>query len=109
MSIWAMQQARKTEDERKSASDGQKAVDFAERIIIAASRKISTEWDLDSLRSLARLRQSVDSAERDVVARLREEGEYSWTDIGDALGITRQAAQQRFGNTATCRQVDSET
>lgn len=29
--------------------------------------------------------------------QLRTEGGYSWTDIGNALGITRQSAQQRFG------------
>ena len=97
MSIWSMQQATKTPEERKSASSGLKSVEFAERIIIAASHKISAEWDLDSLRALARLRSSVDDATKDVVLRLRAEGGYSWADIGEALGTTRQAAQQRFG------------
>ncbi|HEY7487574.1 MAG TPA: hypothetical protein VH912_24175 [Streptosporangiaceae bacterium] len=33
---------------------------------------------------------------REAVARCRADG-YSWADIGARLGITRQAAQQRFG------------
>lgn len=39
------------------------------------------------------------AAEKDLrasVQRARDEGA-TWQEIGDALGITRQAAQQRFG------------
>lgn len=35
-------------------------------------------------------------------AELRAAG-YSWTDIGNALGITRASAQQRFGGKARVR------
>jgi hypothetical protein len=31
---------------------------------------------------------------------MREQQGYSWADIGEGLGITRQAAQQRFGRKA---------
>lgn len=34
---------------------------------------------------------------RDLVAHARSEGR-SWAEIGMALGISRQAAQQRFGH-----------
>lgn len=39
-----------------------------------------------------------EAAERLLVACMRLTG-YSWTVVGDALGMTRQAAQQRFGST----------
>lgn len=32
-----------------------------------------------------------------LVATLRAEGGWTWEEIADALGISRQAAQQRFG------------
>jgi hypothetical protein len=97
MSIWSEQQSVKAPEERKSASSGLKSVEFAERIVIAAGRKIEAEWDLDSLKALARLRSTVDDAMHQAVTRMRAEGGYSWADVGTALGITRQAAEQRFG------------
>ena len=48
------------------------------------------------LRSYAALAADVDQAIRERVASARSMGE-SWASIGEALGITRQAAQQRFG------------
>jgi predicted ArsR family transcriptional regulator len=41
----------------------------------------------------------VDQKLRALVAQARSEGA-SWEQIGQALGITKQAAQQRFGKTA---------
>lgn len=48
------------------------------------------------LRSADFIRELADEAMREVVAVVRERG-MSWTDIGQQLGISRQAAQQRFG------------
>lgn len=98
MSIWAEQQSVKTPEERRSASDGLKAVEFAERIIIASGRQITSEWDIDSLKALARLRDVVADVTTKAVTSMRAEGGYSWADIGNALGITRQSAQERFGH-----------
>jgi hypothetical protein len=51
---------------------------------------------LDGVRELARLVTATDKALREWVARARARGA-SWTDIGDALGTTKQAAWERFG------------
>ena len=57
------------------------AVNFRE--IIAASRRVhDAEAELHA-----------------AVARARQAGD-SWTVIGAALGVTRQAAQKRFGHSA---------
>lgn len=98
MSIWAEQMASKTEEERLQASDTEKAVDLAERMILAAERRVSN-LDIEGLTHLARLRSTVDAALHRSVTKLRTEegGGYSWTDVGRALGITRQSAQERFG------------
>lgn len=55
-------------------------------------------WDqpLDTLASLELIRDQVDLFERITVREARANGS-SWAEIGAALGVTRQAAQQRFG------------
>lgn len=41
------------------------------------------------------MRTAADDAIRAVVTDMRADGA-SWSEIGDALGVTRQAAQQRY-------------
>lgn len=48
------------------------------------------------LEQITAARKYLDEAEAGAVALLREEGA-SWEHIGTFLGVTRQAAQQRFG------------
>lgn len=50
---------------------------------------------LDSLRSAGRCAEALEGSLRDQVRTLRARG-ISWQRIGDALGVSRQAAQQRF-------------
>ena len=69
---------------------------FARRILKACARRIAA-GDIESLGLMAELADAVDSSIRDAVTGLREHG-YSWTDIGSRFGVTRQAAQQRWGN-----------
>ncbi|MFC4942352.1 hypothetical protein [Pseudonocardia sp. GCM10023141] len=67
---------------------------FTRRILAAHGRRIAT-GDIEGLTTLAHLATDVDDAIRNAITGLREAG-YSWADIGTRLGITRQAAQQRF-------------
>jgi hypothetical protein len=68
---------------------------FARRVIRAYSRRISG-GDIEALIDMAILATEADVALRDAVTGLRAYG-YSWADIARPLGITRQAAQQRWG------------
>jgi hypothetical protein len=52
--------------------------------------------DPDALRALVALSADLDSAITAGVDGLRDAG-YSWADIATRLGVTRQAAQQRWG------------
>lgn len=52
---------------------------------------------LDTVRSVAGLAEVVTGHTAEVVAIAREAGA-SWSQIGDALGITKQAAHERFRN-----------
>ena len=69
---------------------------FAARIIRAHGRRIA-DGDIDSLPHLLRLAAELDTATQHAVNGLRAFG-YSWGDIARRLGISRQAAQQRWGN-----------
>ncbi|MBQ0894666.1 hypothetical protein KBX37_16430 [Micromonospora sp. U56] len=69
---------------------------FARRIIRAHGRRVAT-GDVEALRDLTALSSVIDQAITEAVIGLREFG-YSWAEIGSRLGITRQAAQQRWGD-----------
>ena len=70
---------------------------FTRRIMRALSRRIA-DGDVDALGELEALRAEVDRAMIAAVVGLRSEPfNYSWAQIGDRLGVTRQAAQIRFG------------
>lgn len=56
------------------------------------------DWEaapLDGLCESAGLARAVDKLQRDLVRQAREAGR-SWTEIGEALGVSRQSAWQRF-------------
>lgn len=55
-----------------------------------------TDWHEGRINELARIRRQLDEVERIVVAEAREAG-VTWQAIGAQYGITRQAAQMRFG------------
>ncbi len=68
------------------------------RIVAAHGRRVA-DGDVEGLGQLAALGEQIEQATAAAVRGLRKGG-YSWTDIATRLGITRQAAQQRWGSTA---------
>lgn len=80
------------------ATDIEEYTAFVGRILRATERRVSN-GDIEGLTALAKLEADLDRALRTAVARLRAEPwNYSWTEVGRSLGVTRQAAQQRFGH-----------
>jgi hypothetical protein len=69
---------------------------FGRRVIAAAGRRVAA-GDVDALPELAALAGRVDDAMAAAVTGLRAAG-YSWAEIAARLGITRQAAHQRWGH-----------
>jgi hypothetical protein len=65
------------------------------RILRAYSRRIG-KGDVEALALMLGLAEEIDTAIAEAVTGLRACG-YSWAEIGARLGITRQAAQQRWG------------
>ena len=68
---------------------------FTRRILRAYARRIAT-GDIEALTAMTGLAAEIDTAIGNAVTGLREFG-YSWAEIGSRLGVTRQAAQQRWG------------
>ncbi|MFF0350584.1 hypothetical protein ACFYP0_23085 [Micromonospora arida] len=80
---------------RRDVVENDQFAGFAKRIIRAHGRRVAT-GDVEALRDLIALSSVIDDAIGEAVIGLRAFG-YSWAEIGSRLGITRQAAQQRWG------------
>ena len=68
---------------------------FVRRVLRACSRRVG-DGDVEALALMLGLAEEIDTAIAGAVNGLRACG-YSWAEIGARLGITRQAAQQRWG------------
>ena len=68
---------------------------FFRHILRACSRHVG-DGDVEALALMLDLAEEIDTAIAEAVKGLRGHG-YSWAEIGSRLGITRQAAQQRWG------------
>jgi hypothetical protein len=80
----------------RGRTDVQEFAAFTRRILRAYGRRAAAgELDPADLAELVELRRELDEATGSAVASMKAAG-YSWADIGNALGMTRQAAQQRW-------------
>jgi hypothetical protein len=68
---------------------------FARRVLRAYARRVA-DGDVEALTLMLGLSAEIDTAIAQAVTGLRAFG-YSWAEIGSRLGVTRQAAQQRWG------------
>jgi hypothetical protein len=87
---------RLTAKRRSRRVENDEYAKFARRVLRAYSRRVAA-GDIDALADMADLAAEIDTAMSQAVAGLRARG-YSWAEIGTRLGITRQAAQQRWGS-----------
>jgi hypothetical protein len=86
--------ARLSAKRRRRTVENDEYGEFIRRILRAYSRRVADD-DIDALSLMTRLADELDDAIAQAVKGLRTQG-YSWTEIGDRLGITRQAARQRW-------------
>jgi hypothetical protein len=68
---------------------------FVRRVLRAYCRRVA-DGDVEALTLMTGLADELDAAIAQAVNGLRSHG-YSWAEISSRLGITRQAAQQRWG------------
>lgn len=74
--------------------ENQKFAQFVRRIIRAHSRRVA-DGDVEALADLLGLSNELSEAIQSAVDGLRES--YSWAEIGGRVGMSRQAAQGRWG------------
>jgi hypothetical protein len=68
---------------------------FVRRVITAYGRRIAS-GDIEGLATLVDISHELDDVLEHAILGLRDAG-FSWNDIGTRLGISRQAAHQRWG------------
>jgi hypothetical protein len=67
---------------------------FVRRVITAYGRRIAS-GDIEGLATLAGLAHDLDDVLEHAILGLRDSG-FSWNDIANRLGVSRQAAHQRW-------------
>ena len=77
-------------------------------IVISSDRRHIAAGDIEAITTMAHLAGHLEDATRQAVTGLRQLG-YSWADIALRLGITRQGAQQRWGDTPVSVTDDGST
>jgi hypothetical protein len=92
-----------TDDRNDLATASQRLVDQARLLLDAARHGDAVPSDLAAVRLARDAHTAATSALRIAVERARAAG-HTWQEIGDLLGVTRQAAFQRFG-----RPIDTPT
>jgi hypothetical protein len=83
---------------RRDVVENDEYAAFTRRIIRAYARRVAT-GDIEAVTDMVALSDDLDHAITDAVHGLRRHG-YSWAEIALRLGVTRQAAQQRWGGAA---------
>ena len=86
--------ARLSPKRRRRSVENDEYGEFIRRILRAYSRRVA-DGDVEALSLMTGLADELDEAIAQAVKGLHVQG-YSWTEIGDRLGITRQAARQRW-------------
>lgn len=76
--------------------DNTEFIGFLRRAMRAATRRVIAE-DPSTLAELVAIQKELNDLIAVAARKLHDEHEYSWGDIAYELGITRQAAQQRWG------------
>lgn len=93
---------------RRKDREALELASFLRRMARALVRRAAA-GDLDALVALVESRNAIDNAISDAARALHDWDDpgthagYSWSEIGRELGITRQAAQQRFSESEPCR------
>jgi hypothetical protein len=86
---------RLTPNRRRRLVENDEYAAFARRVLRAYARRVA-DGDVEALTTMTGLADEIDTAIAQAVQGLRSFG-YSWAEIGTRLGVTRQAAQQRWG------------
>jgi hypothetical protein len=85
-----------TPGRRRRVTENDEYAAFARRVLRAYARRVA-KGDIDALADMTAMADELDAAIRHAVTGLQAAG-FSWAGIAAQLGVTRQAAQQRWGS-----------
>jgi predicted DNA-binding protein (UPF0278 family) len=85
-----------TANRRRRPVENDEYARFVQRVVRAYAKWVAG-GDVDALADMAALATELDAAIAQAVIGLRKTG-YSWAEIAARLGVSRQAAQQRWGH-----------
>ena len=88
--------ARLTANRRRRPVENDEYARFVQRVMRAYTKRVAGR-DVDALADMAALATELDEAMAQAVSGLRKTG-YSWAEIAARLGVSRQAAEQRWGH-----------
>lgn len=72
-------------------------VGMLRRMIRGLGRRLAEHANPSDLADAVQLQRELDATIRQAVQAMRAEHGYSWQQLADELGCTKQAAQQRYG------------
>lgn len=72
-------------------------IKFARRVIRGLAKRVA-QGDVEALPDMVALGHELKTMTTQSITQLRTAHGYSWAEIADRLGTSRQAAQQRWGN-----------
>ncbi len=94
-----------TPERRRKVTENDDYAAFIRRAIRAYTARIAI-GDIDAITTMAAIATDFDTALGQAITGLRGQG-YSWAEVAARLGVTRQAAQQRWGTTPQRRGGDA--
>lgn len=88
----------------KHYSDTADYLVFVRRVLRGLSERVGSA-DLEALRAMVELRDDLEGCIAEAVKGLRHDADLpaSWADIGEALGVGREAAYKRYGRVGGIR------
>lgn len=75
------------------------------RMLARAPQRVGAGKDIDSLARLARMGGDLDDLTAATVQALIDGG-YSWSDVGDVLGVTKQSAWRRYSKVSAQQRAE---
>lgn len=89
-----------TKTKRRPYRDNRDMAAFLRRVLAAYGRKVQ-DSDPEDLTDLLALDQELQAVLAATVTHMRTNQKFTWEAIGRAAGISRQAAQQKWGITSS--------
>lgn len=87
---------------RRETTETQDYVAMLSRMVRGLGRRVAA-GDPGDLAAAVELHAQLDAVIRESVARMREDSGFSWQQLADELGTSKQAVQQKYGRRAAVR------